>query len=300
MGLVTTSSIVADAVAGGRAAMAFNIVTLEHVEAVVGGAEDTGRPVILQVSQNAVAFHGGRLRPLAAAAAARAAEAQVPVSLHLDHVSDLDLLHQAARGGFSSVMVDAGALPYADNVATTRTAVEWAHGEGLWVEAELGHVGGKEGPAESAHTAGVRTDPEQAAEFVAATGVDALAVAVGSSHAMRERRAQLDHELVARLRRRTPVPLVLHGSSGVPEAALRAAVAHGITKVNVGTALGIAYTGAVRECLLAGPDVVDPRTYLRAARTAMRSVVAAAITSVQPVPVRADRTTTTRDRSAAP
>lgn len=284
MGLVSTGSIVADAVAGGQAALAFNVVTLEHVEAVVGGAEDTGRPVILQVSQNAVAFHQGRLQPLAAAASAQAADARVPVSLHLDHVVDLDLLHQADQAGFSSVMIDAAALPYADNLDTTRAAVEWAHGTGLWIEAELGYVGGKGGPADSAHAAGVRTDPQQAERFVAATGVDALAVAVGTSHAMRDRNARLDHELIARLRQATPVPLVLHGSSGVPESELRAAVEHGIVKVNIGTALAIAYTRAVRDSLAAEPDAVDPRSYLIAARTAMRSAVVAAFASLQPAP----------------
>jgi len=170
-------------------------------------------------------------------------------------------------------MFDAGALPYAENVALTRDAAAWAHGHGLWLEAELGYVGGKPGAPASAHAAGVRTDPEEAVAFVAATGVDALAVAVGSSHAMTARTASLDVGLVGRLAERVPVPLVLHGSSGVPDASLAEAVAAGIRKVNVGTALNVAMTGAVRSALAAEPAAVDPRGYLARGREAMADVV---------------------------
>jgi fructose-bisphosphate aldolase class II len=141
------------------------------------------------------------------------------------------------------------------------------------LEAELGHVGGKAGAAVSAHTAGVRTDPGEASAFVADTGVDALAVAVGSSHAMTSRTARLDHELIATLHDTVPVPLVLHGSSGVPDDELRAAVAAGITKINVGTALNVAFTDAVRTALADGAGT-DPRSYLAPARAAMATVVA--------------------------
>jgi fructose-bisphosphate aldolase class II len=164
------------------------------------------------------------------------------------------------------VMYDASRLPYADNVAATRAAAEWAHRHGIWLEAELGEVGGKDG----AHAPGVRTDPLEAAAFVADTGVDALAVAVGSSHAMTTRTASLDHELISRLRDAVPVPLVLHGSSGVPDDQLRAAVTHGMVKINVGTALNIAFTDAIRAT---GLDHSDPRRYLAPARDAIAATV---------------------------
>jgi fructose-bisphosphate aldolase class II len=212
--------------------------------------------------------------PIAAAAASVADSAGVPIGLHLDHVDDEDLLHRAADAGFSSAMYDAGALPYAENVARTRAAAEWAHAAGLWLEAELGYVGGKPGAPESAHAAGVRTDPDEAAAFVAATGVDALAVAVGSSHAMTSRTATLDTALVSTLAARVPVPLVLHGSSGVSEDQLRAAVRAGIVKVNVGTALNAALTGTVRSVVAHDPALVDPRKYLGPGRSAMTEVVA--------------------------
>ncbi|MFD0687880.1 class II fructose-bisphosphate aldolase [Actinomadura fibrosa] len=263
MPLVRTAELVRP----GTGIAAFNVITLEHAEAVAAAAEATGLPVICQISQNAVRFHGGRLGPIAAGTAAVAAGSSARVALHLDHVTDEDLLRQAADHGFGSVMYDGSEHAYAENVARTAAAAAWAHERGLWLEAELGEVGGKDG----AHAPGVRTDPGEAAAFVAATGVDALAVAVGSAHAMTSRTAVLDHDLIARLRDAAGVPLVLHGSSGVGDEELRRAVRHGMTKINIGTALNIAFTGAVREHLDERPD---PRRYLAPARDAMRDAAA--------------------------
>ena len=196
MPLVATSRLVADALARGRAVAAFNVITLEHAEAIAAGAEQVGLPAILQISHNAVRFHG-RLAPIAAGACAVADASSASLALHLDHVEDDALLRQAADAGFSSAMFDAGALAFEQNVRGTAAAADWAHGAGLWLEAELGYVGGKPDAPASAHAAGVRTDPDEARAFVAATGVDALAVAVGSSHAMTSRTATLDRGLLA-------------------------------------------------------------------------------------------------------
>jgi fructose-bisphosphate aldolase, class II len=276
MPLAKTAELVAAAHQGGTAVLAFNVVTLEHAEAVIAGAERSGQPVILQISENAVKFHHGRLRPIAAGVCAVAAESPVPASVHLDHVEDTDLLHAITQTDCSSAMYDASQLDYEDNVAATKAAAEWAGQHGLFLEAELGEVGGKDG----AHAPGVRTDPAQAAAFVAATGVDALAVAVGSSHAMSVRTATLDFDLIARLRSAVPVPLVLHGSSGVADEDLRKAVSAGITKINVGTLLNIHFTRAVREFLDSDSDVNDPRRYLAAARTAVADAVAATLSAL--------------------
>jgi fructose-bisphosphate aldolase class II len=192
----------------------------------------------------------------------------VDISLHLDHVEDFDLLTQSADCGFSSAMFDAGSLPYDDNVAATRRAATWARAHGIWLEAELGYVGGKGETPQSAHAKGVRTDPAEAARFVADTGVDALAVAVGSSHAMVTQSAMLDLDLIAQLDAALDIPLVLHGSSGVPLDQMSAAVRAGMRKINVGTALNISYTGAIREYLQT-TDKVDPRPYLDRARKAI-------------------------------
>jgi fructose-bisphosphate aldolase class II len=269
MSLVRTAELVDAARAAHRAVLAFNVITLEHAEAIALGAERAGRPAILQISHNAVRYHGS-LVPIAAASRAVANGSAAELALHLDHVEDVDLLRQAPDAGFGSAMFDAGALPYADNVSATRDAAVWAHERGLWLEAELGYVGGKPGAPASAHAEGVRTDPAEAAEFVATTGVDALAVAVGSSHAMTTRTAALDHHLIEALRAAVPVPLVLHGSSGVPDDQLRAAIAAGIVKINIGTALNIAFTSGVRDAL---DGSVDPRRYLGAARTTVSDTV---------------------------
>ncbi|MEU0110008.1 class II fructose-bisphosphate aldolase [Streptomyces sp. NPDC006251] len=283
MPLTTTGELVTRASAARSAVASFNVITLEHVEAVIAGAESAHAPVVLQVSENAVRFRGGRLLPLARAAVAAAEDAAVPVALHLDHVQSDTLLHQAAEAGFSSVMYDAARLPYEQNLAATRAAVDWAHAQGLWIEAELGQIGGKNGrPALDAHAPGARTDPDEARAFVADSGVDALAVAVGSAHAMTTRTAVLDHTLLTRLSAALDVPLVLHGSSGVPDHELTAAIAGGIAKVNIGTALNIALTGAVRRFLADRPDAVDPRDYLTLAREAMTRAVARTLRTLAP------------------
>lgn len=278
MPLVATGELVTRAAAMHSAVAAFNIITLEHVEAVIAGAESMNASVVVQVSENAVKFRYGRLLPLARAAVAAAEQAAVPVALHLDHVQSDALLRQAPDAGFSSVMYDAARLPYDENLAATRAAADWAHAQGLWIEAELGRIGGKNGESPlDAHAPGARTDPAEARAFVADSGVDALAVAIGSSHAMTTRTAALDHTLLKRLTGTLGVPLVLHGSSGVPDDELARAVAGGITKVNVGTALNIAMTGAIRAFLDAHPEAVDTRTYLSVGREAMVRAVAGII-----------------------
>jgi fructose-bisphosphate aldolase class II len=271
--LAATGVLVADAVRSGGAVLAFNVITLEHAEGIVLGLEAAGLPGILQVSENAVRFHGGRMAPLVAGCREVAASAGVPASVHLDHVQDVDLARSVVASawqlGISSLMVDAAHLDYQENVATTAELAEAGHRASLWIEAELGEIGGKDG----AHAPGVRTDPSEAASFVARTGVDGLAVAVGSSHAMTTATAELDLDLIDRLAARLAVPLVLHGSSGVPVPTLRAAVAAGVRKVNVGTALNVGYTARVRQFLTADGSATDPRKYLAPARDAVRDVV---------------------------
>ena len=245
------------------------MIQLEHAEAIVAGAEKAGTPVVLQISENAVRYHGS-LEPLGQAALAVARASSARVAVHLDHATDVALVRQAVRLGFGSIMYDASVMPYADNVAATAAVVRDCHEHGVYVEAELGEVGGKDG----VHAPGVRTDPAEAATYVAATGVDALAVAVGTSHAMLTRDATVDLGLIERLAAAVPVPLVLHGSSGVPDDDLRRAVAAGMAKVNIATQLNKAFTGAVRAFLAANPSVVDPRKYLGAGRAAVTEEVA--------------------------
>ncbi|MFJ9944970.1 class II fructose-bisphosphate aldolase [Streptomyces erythrochromogenes] len=269
MPLTTTDDVVGPAYTDAYGVGAFNVVQIEHAEAIVAGAERAALPVILQISENTARYHGS-LAPIGLASLALARESSIPVAVHLDHAESTDLVREAVELGFTSVMFDASKLPYDANVAATRDITEYCHRADVWVEAELGEVGGKDG----AHAPGVRTDPDEARAFAAATAVDALAVAVGSSHAMLSRDANLDFGLIARLRDALDVPLVLHGSSGVDDADLAKAVAAGMTKVNISTHLNKLFTRTVRDRLRTAPDVADPRTYLGPARDTVAAEVA--------------------------
>lgn len=253
----------------GGAVGAFNVISIEHAEALVAGAEQAGVPVILQISENAVKYHRA-LAPIGLATLAIGRSSSVPVVVHLDHAVSPALVDQAIELGFGSVMFDGSKLDYDANLATTAELAQRCHAAGLDVEAELGEVGGKDG----VHAPGARTRPDKATAFVAATGVDALAVAVGSSHAMTERTAELDLELIGELRTALDVPLVLHGSSGVPDEELVRAVKVGMVKINIGTHLNVVFTGEVRARLDADPDVVDTRKYLGPARDVLATEVA--------------------------
>ena len=252
----------------GRGIGAFNVVLLEHAEAIVAGAERAGLPVVVQISQNCVEYHGA-FEPIGRATIALARHASVPVVVHLDHAQDAELVREAVATGVDSVMFDGSRLPYDENVAATRAVVDYCHERGVVVEAELGEVGGKDG----VHAPGARTNPAEAAAFVAATAVDSLAVAVGTSHAMVERVAEVDTRLVSALAAALDVPLVLHGSSGLPDEALAGAVRAGITKVNVATHLNVLFTRAVRDVLEGPRPPVDPRRYVAAGRAAVTDEV---------------------------
>ncbi|MFI6899873.1 ketose-bisphosphate aldolase [Nonomuraea sp. NPDC050394] len=243
---------------------AFNVIQLEHATAIVAGAEALGLPVVLQISENCVRYHGA-LAPIARASLAVAELAKVPVAVHLDHATRRELVEEAVELGIGSVMFDASALPDEENVRVTAEVAAYCHERGVWVEAELGEVGGKDG----VHAPGARTKPHEAVGYVARTGVDALAVAVGSSHAMTTKDAVLDLGLIAELHAAVPVPLVLHGSSGVPDETLSAAVRQGMKKINIATHLNKAFTGAVRDYLAGDEKVVDSRKYLKAGREAV-------------------------------
>ena len=251
---------------------AFNVIQLEHAEAIVAGAEAANRPVIMQVSENTAAYHRS-LVPLALACLAVAEESSAEVVVHLDHATDAGLVRQAVALGFGSVMYDASAQPHASNVRSTREMTVEAHAAGVWVEAELGEIGGKDG----VHAPGARTRPDEAATYVLETGVDALAVAVGSSHAMLTRDAELDHDLIAEIAAAVSVPLVLHGSSGVPDDGLRAAVELGMTKINIATHLNALMAAAVRGALL-DERLIDPRKYLGPGREVVATEVGRLLT----------------------
>lgn len=261
----------------GFAVGAFNANTMEQVQAIVAAAEAEMAPVIIQVSHNALRYVGDgdvmRGMAMMATIGKTAAEGvRAPVSLHLDHASEQEVL-AALEHGFTSVMFDGADLPFAENVAVTRRLREAAHAAGVAIEAEVGEVPRVgDGNLEPA-----LTDPQEAATFVQETGVDALAVAIGSVHALKEKRVQLDLKRLAAIRARVDVPLVLHGSSGVTDEHLLLGIRQGLAKVNIATRLNRAFTEAVRTALAEDTQLVDPRTYLAPARAEMEQAVRALI-----------------------
>lgn len=264
--MTRTSSldIVRDAASRNVGAAAFNVIHLETAEALVAAAERAAKPLILQLSHNCVRYHNDQLEPIAKAMLALADNTEAQIAVHLDHCESVELAKAAIDLGFNSVMYDGSTLAVPENIANTREVVEYAHARGATVEAELGEIGGK-----GAHTPGVRTDPEEARQFVADTGVDLLAVAVGSEHAMQSRTASLDLELIGKLKEAAGVPLVLHGSSGVPDEEIQRGIAAGMTKINVSTHLNGFFTRAIREYLKQNPEVTDSRKYIKAGREAL-------------------------------
>ncbi|MEV8218173.1 class II fructose-bisphosphate aldolase [Microbacterium sp. NPDC077391] len=272
MTLASARDLMREAAEAGTGIGAFNVIHLETAEALVRASERANLPVILQISQNCADYHGG-LEPIGWATLAVARRASTPVAVHLDHAERPELVDEAIELGFGSVMFDGGKLDYEQNVEITADVAARARARGVYIEAELGEVGGKDG----AHAPGVRTDPDEARAFVEATGVDSLAVAVGSSHAMLDRSASLDIDLIGRLksalsgigRSGGDIPLVLHGSSGVSDDVIVQAVRAGMTKINVSTHLNGFFTRAIRETLAADEKLVDSRKYFSPAREAV-------------------------------
>lgn len=263
MGLVGGRDMLAEARAGGYAVPAFNVFNLEMIQAVYRAAEAERAPVIIQVSPRSVAYAG--LRPLAAIAATLAESVDVPIVLHLDHGPDLASCRAALTAGFTSVMFDGASLPFSENVAKTREVVAAAHAAGASAEAEIGEIG----HAAAAPAEVVLTDPAEAGRFVSQTGVDAVAVAIGTVHGMRQTDAVLDIPRIEQMRRHVDAALVMHGSSGVDDATLVRAVAAGITKVNLSTALQAVFMDTLRESAAHPGNETDARAVLGEARDAV-------------------------------
>ena len=252
---------------------AFNVILLEHAEALVAGAEQAKLPVILQISENCVSYHKA-LKPISVATIAIAESSTVPVSVHLDHAESEDLVKEALDLGYDSIMFDGSKLSYADNVAASARMAALCKSYGATLEVEIGEVGGKDG----VHAPGVRTNPLEAKAFAEATGADLLAVAVGSSHAMTTRDATLDFALIQEIAKTASVPLVLHGSSGVSDSDLQEAVKAGMSKINIATHLNNVFTHEIRKALESNPNLVDPRKYIAPGRDAVATEVARLLT----------------------
>lgn len=273
--LVNPARILCQARAQGRALAAFNIYNLETLQGVAAAAARAGSPLLLQASPASVEFAGANFLVAMATAAAR--EWQIPVALHLDHAKEYELVEECLKAGFSSVMYDGSRLPLAENIANTRRVVELAARFGAAVEGELGQIGGRGQDPEDA----MYTDPQEARDFAAATGVDMLAVAVGTAHGLYKGEPHLDFSRLAEIAREVSLPLVLHGGSGVPAAAIRKAIALGVAKVNIATELKIPFTRTLiqemGDLVALGEGQYDPRRYMNAAREAVEKAAAAKV-----------------------
>jgi ketose-bisphosphate aldolase len=261
--------LLARAVAQGRAIGAFNTYNLEITRAILRAAEARGQPVFLAAGPGALDAAG--FEPLTRAMLAAAQAASVPVAVHLDHSPDLGTIERCVAAGYSSVMVDGSRLPFEENVSLSRDAARLA--AGVTVEAELGGVAGDEDRSGDQATSIPMTDPAQASEFVRETGVDSLAVAIGNAHGIYSGEPRLDFERLAELARRVPVPLVLHGASGISDDALNRCIELGIRKINVNTEVRVALFEALAEALQAGVKGYDLTRLFGAAVEAMQRVV---------------------------
>lgn len=271
MGLVTVKSLLEAADQGKYAVGAFNCNNMEIVQAIVAAAEAEKSPVIIQASQGAIKYAG--LDYVVALCNAAAKNASVPIALHLDHGTDMDQIIKCIVGGFTSVMYDGSSKPFEENVAMTRKVIEIAKAAGVSTEAELGKLGGIEEHINVSERDAMMTDPEEARKFVELTGVDSLAVAIGTAHGQYKFPPKLDFERLKRIKALVDIPIVLHGSSGVPAEDLTTAISLGVRKVNIDTNIREAFCWTLRDAVIKNPDELDPRKLLKPARDAMTEVI---------------------------
>lgn len=261
----------ADAERGNYAVGAFNVNNMEILQAIVAAAKEERSPVILQASQGAIKYAG--IEYITALARIAASEAGVPVALHLDHGPSFEQAMECIRYGFSSVMYDGSHLPLDENIAITRKVVEAAHAVGVSVEGEIGRLVGIEDNIQVSELEGALTDPDEAKQFVEETGIDMVAVAIGSRHGFYKGEPKLDFERLEAIRQRVQVPIVLHGGSGIPESHIQRAIALGVRKINIDTELRDVFVRTARQVMEEKPDEIDPRKILGPAREQMKEKV---------------------------
>lgn len=271
MALVSMVELLDKAQKGHYAVGAFNCNNMEIVQAIVAAAEAEKAPVIIQASQGAIKYAG--IEYISALTKLAAEKATVPIALHLDHGTSFAQVMECARNGFSSVMIDGSKHPLEENIALTNKVIEAVRPLGISVEAELGKIGGTEDDITVSEREALFTDPEEAAYFVKNTQVDALAIAIGTAHGQYKGIPKLDFERLTQIRERVATPLVLHGSSGVPEDALREAISRGVCKVNIDTNIREAFVLAARRILEENPQEIDPRKMLGPAREAATQII---------------------------
>ncbi|WP_352419530.1 class II fructose-1,6-bisphosphate aldolase [Proteiniborus sp.] len=270
--LVSGKEVLQHAHKNGYAVGAFNVNNMEIVQAIVAAAEETNSPVILQASQGGLKYAG--VEYIAKMAQIAANNTKVPVVIHLDHGTDFVQIMQCIRHGFTSVMIDGSKHQLDENIAITKKIIELAHAVGVSVEAELGKIGGTEDDITVSAREATFTDVDEADKFVKETGVDSLAIAIGTAHGQYKGEPKLDFDRLKAIKERLNIPIVLHGSSGVPEESIKKAVSLGVNKINIDTDIRIAFSNAVKEVVKNNPNEYDPRKLLDPARKAMQKIIA--------------------------
>jgi fructose-bisphosphate aldolase class II len=271
MNLVPMADILQDAHKKNYAVGGFNINNMEFLQGIMMGAEELDSPVILQASEGAIRYIGIDYVMQMVEAATK--DIDIPVALHLDHGSDFESIMKCIRAGFSSVMIDASKMSFEENIALTKKVVEAAHSVGVSVEAELGTIGGTEDDHTVEEKDAMYTDPDQAKEFVDATGVDALAIAIGTAHGVYEGEPELDFERLDTIKKLIDMPVVLHGASGISAEDLKTGVKYGVNKVNVNTDFQQSFTAKIKEVFAEKPELYDPRKYCGPGREAIAEKV---------------------------
>ncbi len=276
MGLVNSVFVLRDAMINGYAVGAFNVYNIETLKAVVRAAHEKQSPVILQTTPSTIKHIGEDF--FAAAAKAAAAKYNIPIILHLDHGNSFELAVKCIRAGYTSIMIDGSHLPYEENIVLTKKVVELAHSVGVTVEAELGSIAGVEDDMYVNEDKSTFTDPEMVPHFVEKTGVDTLAIAIGTAHGLYKGEVKLDFDRLKKIHNLVDVPLVLHGASGVPDGHIRKAIELGISKINIATELKVAFANAIKRVFKENPEENDPRKYFSAGEKEVVDVVKKKIT----------------------
>ncbi len=271
MNLVPMADILNKANKEGYAVGGFNINNMEFLQGIIWAAEEMKSPLILQTSEGAIRYIG--MDYVISMVEAATKNTTIPVALHLDHGSSFESIMKCIRSGYSSVMIDGSHYPFEENIEITRKVVEAAHSVGVTVEAELGKLGGVEDDVSVDAKDATFTNPDEAEEFVERTGVDALAIAIGTAHGVYAGEPKLDFDRLDVIKKKIGIPVVLHGASGIPEADVKKSVSLGVNKVNVNTDFQQAFNSKIRDIFTNDPDVYDPRKFCGPGRDAIKAKV---------------------------
>ncbi|EBV8521573.1 tagatose-bisphosphate aldolase subunit KbaY [Salmonella enterica subsp. enterica serovar Newport] len=276
MSIISTKYLLLDARAKGYAVPAFNIHNAETIQAILEVCHEMQSPVIL--AGTPCTFKHIALEEIYALCNAYSASYNMPLALHLDHHESLDDIRRKVNAGVRSAMIDGSHFPFEENVKLVKSVVDFCHARDCSVEAELGRLGGVEDDISVDTESALLTDPQEAKRFVELTGVDSLAVAIGTAHGLYTKTPKIDFQRLAEIRQVVDVPLVLHGASDVPDEYVRRTIESGVCKVNVATELKIAFATAVKKWFAENPEGNDPRYYMRVGMDAMKEVVRSKIT----------------------